>query len=120
MDLLDEELFAELVANDRPLLLSYRGELHSPLTSFYTEEYFGGEYQTEPDYTDPVVKCLIRTGGNLDPCFQLARIRATRCQRAKSGNSTASIAANLQLSRESVPCDDHRHRYPTPNHWKSQ
>ena len=65
-------LFAELVANDKPILLSFRGELHSPLVSFYTEEYFGGEYQTEADYTDPVVKCLIRTGGNTDPCFDEA------------------------------------------------
>ena len=65
-------LFAELVANDKPLILSFRGDLHFPLTTFYTEEYFGGEYETEPDYTDPVVKCLIRTGGNLDPCFDEA------------------------------------------------
>ena len=51
-------LFAELIANDKPLVLSYRGDLHFPLTTFYTEEYFGGEFQTEPDYTDPLVKCF--------------------------------------------------------------
>ena len=65
-------LFAELIANDKPLVLSYRGDLHFPLTTFYTEEYFGGEFQTEPDYTDPLVKCLIRTGGALDPCYDEA------------------------------------------------
>ena len=65
-------LLAEFVANDKPLLLSYRGELHMPIFTVYTEEYFGGEFATEPDYTDPVVKCLIRTGGALDPCFDEA------------------------------------------------
>ncbi|MEL6792639.1 MAG: ABC transporter permease [Pseudomonadota bacterium] len=65
-------LFAELVANDKPILLSFNGELRSPLLATYTEEDFGGEFRTEADYTDPVVKCLIRTGGALDPCFDEA------------------------------------------------
>lgn len=62
-------LCAELVANDKPLLLSFDGEWRSPLLSFYPETAFGGEFETEADYTDPVVQCLIRTGGALDPCF---------------------------------------------------
>ncbi len=61
-------LFAELVANDKPLLLSYRGELYSPAFRFYAETTFGGEFQTEADYTDPEVQCLIITGG-MDSCF---------------------------------------------------
>lgn len=65
-------LFAELVANDKPLLISYNGDIHSPLVGFYPETYYGGEFQTAADYTDPVVKCLIRTGGALDPCFDEA------------------------------------------------
>ncbi len=61
-------LFAELVANDKPLLVSYHGELYSPAFQFYPETTFGGDYETEADYLDPVVPCLIRSGG-LEACF---------------------------------------------------
>jgi microcin C transport system permease protein len=56
-------LFAELIANDRPLLISYRGELYYPLTRFYSEHTFGGEQRTRANYRGPYVQCLIRTGG---------------------------------------------------------
>ncbi|MGB0506597.1 MAG: ABC transporter permease [Pikeienuella sp.] len=62
-------MLADVIANDKPLLVSYNGELRMPMVSFYSEEAFGGEFETEPDFTDPVVKCLIRTGGNLDGCL---------------------------------------------------
>lgn len=65
-------LFAELVANDKPLLISYKGGLYAPIWQTYAETTFGGEFETEADYTDPVVQCLIRTGGELDPCFDEA------------------------------------------------
>ncbi len=61
-------LFAELVANDKPLLVSYHGELYTPAFQFYPETTFGGDYETEADYLDPVVPCLIRSGG-LEICF---------------------------------------------------
>ncbi|MDX5357181.1 MAG: ABC transporter permease [Rhodobacterales bacterium] len=56
-------LFAELIANDKPLLISYRGELRVPMLTFYTERDFGGDFQTEAVWRDPEVQCLIRTGG---------------------------------------------------------
>lgn len=61
-------LFAELVANDKPLLVSFRGEIYAPAFRFYTEQDFGGEFETEAEYPAPEVQCLIRTGG-LDACF---------------------------------------------------
>ncbi|MGR3463986.1 ABC transporter permease [Limimaricola sp.] len=61
-------LFAELLANDRPLLVSYRGEWRSPIVSFYSEQDFGGDFPTEAAYSDPEVECLIVTGGLTD-CF---------------------------------------------------
>lgn len=61
-------LFAEFLANDRPILVSYRGELYTPIFNFYPETAFGGDFQTEAAYSDPEVKCLIRTGG-LEQCF---------------------------------------------------
>lgn len=56
-------LFAEVIANDKPLLVKFRGELHVPLTTFYSERDFGGDFQTAAVWRDPEVQCLIRTGG---------------------------------------------------------
>ncbi|GLT11879.1 ABC transporter permease [Sulfitobacter porphyrae] len=61
-------LFAEFVANDKPILVNYRGEYYMPIFSFYPETAFGGDFQTEAVYRDPEVKCLIATGG-LEQCF---------------------------------------------------
>lgn len=61
-------LFAELISNDKPLLVSYNGELYTPFISFYTEAEFGGEFETEAEYPDPAVQCLIKSGG-LEACL---------------------------------------------------
>lgn len=61
-------LFAEFIANDKPILVSYRGELHVPIFNFYPETAFGGDFKTEAVYRDAEVKCLIETGGIVD-CF---------------------------------------------------
>lgn len=61
-------LFAEFVANDKPILVNYRGEYYMPIFNFYAETEFGGDFQTEAVYRDPEVKCLIATGG-LELCF---------------------------------------------------
>jgi len=61
-------LFAEFVANDRPILVQYRGEYFTPIFSFYPETAFGGDFETEAIYRDPEVECLIVSGG-LDICF---------------------------------------------------
>lgn len=46
-------LFAEFIANDRPLLISYKGELLSPVLTDYPESKFGG-FLAVTDYKDPV------------------------------------------------------------------
>ena len=56
-------LFAEFVANDKPILVKYRGEFYTPVFNFYPETTFGGDFRTEAIYRDIEVKCLIRTGG---------------------------------------------------------
>ena len=61
-------LGAELLANDKPLLVSYRGELFLPTFRFYPETAFGGDFRTEAGYRDKEVQCLIMTGGLVD-CF---------------------------------------------------
>ncbi len=52
-------LFAEFVANDRPLLISYNGELHAPVLFDYSESDFGGDLDITADYTDPYLQELI-------------------------------------------------------------
>ena len=59
-------LFAEVLANDRPILASYRGQWFTPIYRFYPETTFGGDFKTEADYTDEGVQCLIVTGGLAD------------------------------------------------------
>ncbi|WP_342078414.1 ABC transporter permease [Yoonia sp. SS1-5] len=61
-------LFAEFIANDKPIMVNYRGELRMPIFSFYSERDFGGDFPTEAAYQDVEVQCLIRTGG-LEDCF---------------------------------------------------
>ncbi len=61
-------LFAEFIANDKPIAVSYRGELRMPIFSFYSERDFGGDFPTEAGYGEPEVDCLIVTGG-LEECF---------------------------------------------------
>jgi microcin C transport system permease protein len=61
-------LCAEFIANDKPILVSYRGELRAPIFSFYPETAYGGDFRTEAAYRDPEVRCLIITGG-LEDCF---------------------------------------------------
>ena len=56
-------LFAPLIANDKPLLISYKGEYYTPIKDFYPETTFGGDFETEADYTDPFIEELIQEEG---------------------------------------------------------
>jgi microcin C transport system permease protein len=56
-------LGAEVVANDKPLLVSYDGGFYFPAFKSYPETAFGGEFETEADYRDPVVAGLIEAKG---------------------------------------------------------
>ncbi len=61
-------LFAEFIANDKPILVNYRGETFVPIFNFYPETAFGGDLPTEAIYADIEVQCLIISGGVID-CF---------------------------------------------------
>lgn len=56
-------LFAELIANDRPLVIRYDGQWYFPLVAAYPETAFGGVFPTEADYSDPAVRELIAAKG---------------------------------------------------------
>ncbi|MBT6277301.1 MAG: ABC transporter permease [Chromatiales bacterium] len=54
---------AEFIANDRPLLVSFKGELFSPVLVDYPETVFGGDLEIIADYTDPYTIELIEAHG---------------------------------------------------------
>lgn len=56
-------LCAELIANDKPILLSYQDEIYAPVFQAYPETTFGGDFETETDYHDPYFRELIEQGG---------------------------------------------------------
>lgn len=56
-------LVAELVANDRPILLKYDQSYYFPVFKDYPETEFGGVFETTADYKDPVVQQLIDDNG---------------------------------------------------------
>ena len=56
-------LFAEIIANDKPLLVSYDNQWFFPVAAEYAETEFGGEFETEADYKDPYVIELIEENG---------------------------------------------------------
>lgn len=55
-------LFAELIANDKPIIASYKGELLFPILKDYPEEKFGG-FLARTDYRDPVIAKEIEANG---------------------------------------------------------
>lgn len=58
-------LFAEFIANDKPILVIYKSELFFPVIKAYSETKFGGEFETEADYRDKYVQDLIAKEGKI-------------------------------------------------------
>ena len=56
-------LFAEFLANDKPLLVRYDGAFYAPVFVAYPETAFGGDFETEAEYSDPEVQELIEEKG---------------------------------------------------------
>ena len=57
-------LCAELLSNDRPLLVRYQGEWFVPLLHDYPETRFGGDFETPTDYLDPFIREQFAQPGN--------------------------------------------------------
>ncbi len=49
-------LAAELVSNDRPLVVRYDGHTYFPMWRDYPETVFGGDFDTATDYLDPFIR----------------------------------------------------------------
>ena len=56
--------FAEVLSNDKPLVVNYNGELYFPVINGYSETTFGGDFETEADYTDNFVRNQLTRNGN--------------------------------------------------------
>jgi microcin C transport system permease protein len=57
-------LVAELISNDRPLIVRYEGKTYFPVVRTYSEQTFGGDFPTPADYLDPFVRERITRGDN--------------------------------------------------------
>ncbi len=113
-------LFAELISNDRPLIVHYEGTNYFPLVKDYPETTFGGDFLTTTDYLDPFIRERLSQDGNwavfalnhygpktlnyfaeaAQPVAADAReLAGYRRPRARSAG-----AADLRLSRQRVVC----------------
>ena len=57
-------LLAEVVSNDKPLVVRYEGQWYFPLVKSYPEKLFGGDFETETDYLDPFIRQQFSQPGN--------------------------------------------------------
>ena len=57
-------LFAEVLSNDRPLVVRYEGKTYFPIVQDLPETVFGGDFQTAADYLDPFIREQITRDGN--------------------------------------------------------
>jgi microcin C transport system permease protein len=57
-------LAAEVLSNDKPLLVRYDGHWYVPLVQSYPEKAFGGDFDTEADYLDPFIRQQFAKPGN--------------------------------------------------------
>lgn len=56
-------LFAELIANDKPLIVKYNKEYYFPIFQTYNDNDFGGDFPTEANYRDVVIRQNIEKKG---------------------------------------------------------
>ena len=57
-------MFAEILSNDKPLVMSINKEFYFPIIIDYKEKNFGGYFETEADYKDSFMQELIAKGDN--------------------------------------------------------
>ena len=56
-------LFSELISNNKPLIIKYKNNYYFPSVVMYTDKFFGGDFPTEADYTDELIKNNIKKNG---------------------------------------------------------
>ena len=56
-------LLANVLANDRPLMVAYHGALYFPVAEDYPETTFGGDFETTVQFRDPYIQKKVRDEG---------------------------------------------------------
>ncbi|MCU0954239.1 MAG: ABC transporter permease [Hyphomicrobium sp.] len=106
-------LFAEFIANDRPIIMSYKGEILMPVFVDYPEEKFGG-FLAVTDYRDPVILREIEDNGwAIWPpiAFSYDTINKDYPTRARSDGSCVEVKDGVE-----VPSGI---GFPAPPQWAS-
>ncbi|MCG2593519.1 ABC transporter permease [Ramlibacter sp. XY19] len=57
-------LFAELLSNDKPIVVRYDGHYYFPMVKEYPETTFGGDFPSPADYLNPDLNRRITSGDN--------------------------------------------------------
>ncbi len=57
-------LLADVLSNDKPLLVRYEGRFYTPLVTDYPETTFGGDFETPTDYLDPFIQERLSADAN--------------------------------------------------------
>ncbi len=96
-------LAAEVLSNDRPLVVHYQGQTYFPVFKQYPETTFGGDFPTPADYLDPYIRQKITSGGNW-------ALYAPNPYGANTLNYFASAPAPAAPSRENLLGTDERGR----------
>ena len=85
---------AELIANDKPLVVRYQGEFYFPILQSQPETVFGGDFATPTDFLDPDIRRNITTKGNWAVYPPIPYSFQTLNYFAKSPNPAAPSADN--------------------------
>jgi microcin C transport system permease protein len=64
MILFSLSMCAELIANDKPLVVRYEGHFYFPIAKNQAETVFGGDFSTPTDFLDPDIRQNITSNGN--------------------------------------------------------
>ena len=91
-------LFAELIANDKPLLIRHEGKFYAPVLFAYAETDFGGDFPTEADYRDPYLGKKIEADGWI--VWPMVRYAHTTVDRNLSGPAPAPPSAEHWLGTD--------------------
>ena len=57
-------LFAEVLSNDKPIVVRYEKHWYFPIWHDYAETVFGGDFETPADYRDPYILERLQAEGN--------------------------------------------------------
>ena len=87
-------LFAELLANDKPILIYYDGGFYSPLIRDYPETTFGGDFPTNAVYTDDEVQKLIEAKGWIAVAADSLQLQHRAQGRRPQGPAAAILATS--------------------------